>query len=205
MRMPKAMTPFSPLPKFGLLFLPLLLAGCISFGKDPPPVLLNLTAESRVAPGTLQSGPASTALLVEEPEVPQKLATNRVPVDSGPTSVAYLKGAHWVDKPAPLMQQLLAETLSARSGRLVLTDYEAAGKAREHLVGTLVEFGLDARNMEAVATYDATLLTRGEPVGKRRFEARVPVAKAESELVGRALNEAANRIAADVVTWLGTS
>lgn len=179
------------------------LSACVSFGKDPPEALLTLSADARVEPGSARIGPATTALLVEMPETPQKLATNRVPVDIDATRVAYLKDAVWVDKPAALMQKLLAETLSAKTGRLVLTDYEAAGRARERITGTLVEFGLDAPALEAVATFDATLLVRDQPVSKRRFEVRVPVAAAEAVAVGRALNEAANRIATDVAAWVG--
>ena len=35
---------------------------------------------------------------------------------TGPTSLAYLKNAFWVDTPDNLFQRLLSETISARTG-----------------------------------------------------------------------------------------
>jgi cholesterol transport system auxiliary component len=38
---------------------------------------------------------------------------------------------------------------------------------------------------------------------KRRFEARVPVAKIDAEQAGPALSQAANQVAAQVADWVG--
>lgn len=186
-----------------ILGLGVLLAACVSFSKDPPESLLSLSADAQVATGVAKSGQASESLLVERPEVPQKLETPRVPVDVDATSIAYVKDAVWVDKPAALFQKLLSETLAAQTGRLVLSDYEAAGQSRHRLTGTLVEFGVDATALEAVAIYDAAMIVRGEAIRKQRFEARIPIGAVEADPVGRGLNEAANRIAGEVVQWVG--
>jgi cholesterol transport system auxiliary component len=181
------------------------LSSCVSFGGGKAPAaLLVLSATSTVKNGTAQTGPAREALVVLQPEVPRKLDTNRVPVQVDNSSIAYLKGAIWADKPARLMQMLLMETIAAKNGRLVLNEIDAGGKAEEFVSGTLVEFGIDASSMEAVVVYDAVKLVRGKEVQKRRFETREAVSAVEAGPSGKALNKAANTVASDIAAWLGS-
>lgn len=165
--------------------------------------MLVLTAKTSVESGVMRSGSASDALVILQPEVPRKIDTNRVPVKIDDSSMAYLKDAIWADKPARLMQQLLTEIMSAKNGRLVLSEVDAGGKAQQFLSGSLIEFGLDAATMEAVIVYDAVRLVRGQPVEKRRFEARKPVSSIEAAPAGVALNDAANDIALQMADWIG--
>ena len=180
-----------------------LLAGCVSFGAKAPPALLVLTAANGVQGGAARSGATSDALIVLIPEVPRKIDTTRVPVQIDDSSIAYLKDAVWADKPARLMQLLLMETLSAKTGRLVLNEVDAGGKAQQFLTGSLIEFGIDASSMEAVIVYDAVKLVRGQAVDKRRFEARERVAEVTPALAGAALNKAANDVAVQIAAWVG--
>jgi cholesterol transport system auxiliary component len=180
------------------------LSACVSFGGKPPTALLVLTASDRVQSGTALSGEASNALVVLLPQVPRELDTNRVPVKSSETSIAYIKNAFWADKPARLMQQLLMETVAAKNGRLVLNEVDAGGKATQFLSGTLIAFTIDARNMEAVAVYDAVKLVKGQGVQKRRFETREALAVIDAPSAGIALNRAANRLASDIAMWVNT-
>lgn len=179
------------------------LAACVSFGAKAPPSLLVLTATSSVQGGAAQSGATSDAFIVLLPEVPRKIDTNRVPVQIDGSSIAYLKDAVWADKPARLMQLLLMETISAKTGRLVLNEVDAGGKAQQFLTGSLIEFGIDASSMEAVVVYDAVKLVRGQVVEKRRFEAREPVLEVAAAPAGAALNKAANDIAVQIAAWVG--
>ena len=179
------------------------LAACVSFGAKAPPSLLVLTATSSVKNGAIQSGTTSDALIILQPEVPQKINTNRVPVQVDNSSIAYLKDAVWADKPARMMQMLLMETVSAKTGRLVLNEVDAGGKAQQFLTGSLIEFGIDASAMEALVVYDAVKLVRGQIVEKKRFEARSPVSSVEATPAGAALNQAANTVAAEVAAWVG--
>jgi cholesterol transport system auxiliary component len=183
----------------------LLSSSCVSFGGGKAPAaLLVLSATNAVKNGTAQTGPAREALVVLQPEVPRKLDTNRVPVQVDNSSIAYLKGAIWADKPARLMQMLLMETIAAKNGRLVLNEIDAGGKAEEFVSGSLVEFGVDASTLEAVVIYDAVKLVRGKEVQKRRFEARTAMGAIEAGPAGNALNKAANIVASDIATWLGS-
>ncbi|HEV7233146.1 MAG TPA: ABC-type transport auxiliary lipoprotein family protein [Sphingorhabdus sp.] len=179
------------------------LGACVSFGGKAPPSLLTLTASNSVAKGTVKSGASADALIVLLPEAPRKLDNNRVPVQIDDSSLAYLKDAVWADKPARLMQLLLMETIAAKSGRLVLNETDAGGKATQYLSGSLLEFGIDASASEAVVVYDAVKMVRGLSVDKKRFEVRRPVSAVEPGPSGSALNEAANDVASQVSDWLG--
>ncbi|MGF1550726.1 MAG: ABC-type transport auxiliary lipoprotein family protein [Sphingomonadaceae bacterium] len=183
------------------LFAALLLGGCLSFGSDPPPELMTLTAQSGVSEQTTRSAPTSEAITVLTPSVAQTLRTVRVPVQIDATSVAYLKDAQWVEQPAILFGRLLAEVAAAETGRVVLDENQFVLDPGLRISGQLHRFGLDAATLEVVALYDAGF-ERDGVIRTRRFEARVPVAAAEAQLVAPALNEAANRVALEVARWI---
>jgi len=183
----------------------LALAGCISFGAKPPPSLLTLSPQTPVPVGPLQgAGAGAGTVTIAVPVVPQTLAQPRVPVQSTPTTVAYVKDAIWAEPPARLFARLLSDTLTARVGRVVLSPAQSTIDPGAQLGGELRGFGLDATTREAVVTYDATLLRNGRPgVEKRRFEARVPVAAIDAPSAATALNQAANQVAGEVADWVG--
>lgn len=178
------------------------LTACVSFGSKAPASLLTLSADANVETGASKSGLAKNALVVLTPEVPRKLDTNRVPVQIDAGNIAYLKDSVWTDKPAILVQQLLAETVAAKNGTLILNEVETAGKAERYLSGQLVEFGVDEASMEAVAIFDAVHIRKGGSIEKRRFEAREAMGEIKPRPAGEALNSAANKVASDVAAWL---
>lgn len=194
---------FSKLLRARLMALPIILSlgACVSFGGKAPPSMLVLTANDSVSAGAARTASATEVLVIQTPEVPRKLDTNRVPVQIDASSIAYLKDAFWADKPARLMQQLLSETVSAKSGNLVLNEVDAGGKAVRFISGSLLEFGVDAATNEAVVVYDAVKITRGKSTEKRRFEARRSVTAIEATSVGVALNNAANDVAGQIADW----
>lgn len=178
------------------------LSACVSLGSEPPASMLTLAADASVTAGASKSGQAKDALVVLIPEVPRKLDTNRVPVQINAGNVAYLKDSVWADKPAILLQQLVAETLAAKNGTLILSEVETAGRAENYLSGQLVEFGIDEGGMEVVAIFDAVRIRKGNPIEKRRFVAREGLSKIEPARAGEALNVAANRLAGEIAVWL---
>ena len=195
---------FSKISGARLFALPLILSlgACVSFGGKAPASMLVLTADNVMSAGTARTANAADALVIQTPEVPRKLDTNRVPVQIDASSIAYIKDAFWADKPASLMQKLLVETVSAKSSNLVLNEVDAGGKATRFLSGSLLEFGIDAATNEAVVVYDAVKIIRGSATEKRRFEARRPVTLVEAAPAGAALNAAANDVAAQVADWV---
>jgi cholesterol transport system auxiliary component len=183
--------------------LALALAGCVSLSPDPPESLLTLTAVRAAPAGAAVTGEAASALAVIEPATDQRLNVARVPVLVSDSSVAYLKDAVWVEKPARLFQRLLSETIRAGGSRLVVAEGDLGYTAANKLSGRLLEMGYDAGTGEVVVRYDAVLQAPGGQVRSQRFESRVPGVAAEVGAVGPALNEAANSVAGQVAAWVG--
>lgn len=177
------------------------LTGCLSFGAEPPPYLMTLTADQQVAAGATRTAAMGQAITIERPEVPQKLVTNRVPVDTSDTTIAYLTGAVWVDTPNELFRALLSEVVAVRTGRVVLDPASYAADPGTVIRGELREFGLDARTGEVVIRYDATI-SSAAGVRARRFEAREQVFVQDGRNVADALNRAANRLAIEFSDWV---
>lgn len=190
-------------PRLYALPLLIMLGACVSFGGKAPVSMLVLTSDNVVAAGAARTAAVADALVIQIPQVPRKLDNNRVPVQIDTSSIAYLKDAFWADKPARLMQMLLVETVSAKSGNLVLNEVDAGGKATRYLSGSLLEFGIDATTNEAVVVYDMVKIIRGSATEKRRFEARRPVNAIAPAPAGAALNAAANDVASQIAEWAG--
>lgn len=186
------------------LALPLLLSGCISFGSKPPPQLLTLQPATPIAAGETQSSAGTKTITIGVPAVPQELSAGRVPVHQGGTAIAYVKDAVWVEPPSRLFARLLADTVTSRTGRVVLSNRQSQLDPGAQLTGELRMFGVDEATGEAVVTFDATL-QRGDAAvfEKQRFEARVAVTPIAAAPVGAALNQAANQVAAQVADWVG--
>jgi len=183
--------------------LALALGGCIRLGAGKPPAsLLTLTASQALAPGNGSSGKGEDALVVYDPEVDRTLAVQRVAVTVDPSNVAYLKDALWVERPARLFGALLAETIRARGKQLVFAADDRAALSQRRLTGRLLAMGYDAGSHAVVVRYDAVRSESGK-LATRRFESRVPVARADAETVGPALNAAANAVAGEVADWIG--
>jgi cholesterol transport system auxiliary component len=181
------------------------LSACIRFGAEPPPSLLTLTPSQAVPVGNAQNSGAAKSILIAVPSVPQELAVTRVPVRATDTSLAYVKNAQWVEQPGRLFARLLSDTVTTRTGRVVLTLRQASVDPSAQLSGELRTFGMDATTNEAVVTFDAALIRveRADAVEKRRFEARVPVTAISAETVAPAINQAANQVAVEVADWVG--
>lgn len=181
----------------------LLLAGCLSFGEDPPPTLLTLTASSAAVAGSGATSEAGPTIALVEFGAPQRLNVIRVPVQVSDSEVAYLKDAVWVEKPARLFRRLIAETIRAGGDRLVIDGDEPGVGAAILLRGDVREFGYDSLTSSVVVRFDAIKSGPGEEVESRRFEAEVSGVPAEAGEVGAALNDAANEVAGQVAEWVG--
>ena len=189
--------------KTGLVLAALLsLAGCVSLGGDPPDRLISLTADEQEPVGATISGEVGQAIVVLDPEADRRIDVLRVPVQVDPSTVAYLKDAVWVERPARQFRRLLAETIRARSNRLVVegSDLEVTGKPI--VAGRLTQMGYDAQAGAVVVSFDAQILQEGGMVRTRRFQSEIPGVKADVTAVAPALNRAANDVAKQVAAWL---
>ena len=181
-----------------LLLLPL--AGCVSFGGKPPKQLMTLSATDKVAIGVTRTAASGQTVTILSPSAPAAILAPRVPVYRGGIAIAYVKDAAWVDSPARLFQRLLSETVAAKTGKIVLDLRQYTTDPGLRVQGNLLMFGIDEDKNEAVVTYEAVIV-RDKALDSRRFEARVRVGVIDATSVGPALNEAANKVAADVADW----
>ncbi|HTG38812.1 MAG TPA: ABC-type transport auxiliary lipoprotein family protein [Sphingomonas sp.] len=190
--------------KSAILLTLLPLAACIRFGAEPPPSLLTLNAASPVPVGAAADTGTARNITIRVPVAPQEVSVTRVPVRATDTSIAYVKDAQWVEPPARLFARLLSDTVTARTGYVVLSNRQANVDPGAQLTGELRQFGLDAATSQAVVTYDASLLRKGaDTFDKRRFEARVPVTAIDATNAAAGLNQAANQVATEVADWIG--
>nr|WP_246543253.1 ABC-type transport auxiliary lipoprotein family protein [Novosphingobium profundi] len=181
----------------------LALAGCVSLAPEAPDSLLRLTPEHVAPAGTTTSGKLTDALVVLDPEADRSLDALRVPVRVDASSLAYLKDAGWVEKPTRLFRGLLAETIRAENGGMVLEggDFEVTGKT--FVGGRLLEMGYEASTQSVVVRFDAVLSHRGgDEIKRKRFEAVIPGVAPKAQTVGPALNRAANDVAGQVAAWV---
>lgn len=179
-------------------------SGCITIGSKPPESLLSITSAASVPAGQTQSSGSAPTITILVPGASQAIAGVRVPVQSSETSIAYVKGAQWVEPPNRMFVRLLSDTVPARTGRIVLSSAQSYSDPGAILSGELRNFGVDAATSMAVVTFDASLIrTTGKVVEKRRFEARVPVSAIATAPVGVALNQAANQVAGEIADWVG--
>ena len=181
-----------------------LLSGCVSFGGKPPERLLALDAAHKVPSGMPRVAGNGRTLIVTEPEAPKTVDTVRVPVQTSPTSVAYVTDVQWADTPRHLFRRLLAETISATTNRVVLDTGQFSGDGGQRLTGELIDFGINEAQQSAIVTYDAMLMTpSGVALARQRFTASAPVGgKINATSVGAPLNAAANQVATDVAAWV---
>ena len=196
-----------PFAKFALpVAAALLLAGCVSIGSGGklPPTLFTLTPEKALPVGTAISGKPAEAIIVFEPETDRRLGVQRVAVQIDSANVAYLQQALWVERPARLFQNLLAETIRVRSGKLVMLADDNPGTGALRLSGRLLDIGYDARTTSVVVRFDATRTAADGTVTTKRFESVIAGVAAEALQVAPALNQASNEVAQQVAEWLAS-
>ncbi len=181
----------------------LTLGACVSLGGGKvPDTLFTLTPEKVIPAGTAISGKPADAIVVFEPETDRRLGVQRIAVQVDGSNIAYLQKAMWVERPARLFQNLLAETIRARSGRLVVMSDDNAGLGALRLSGRLLDIGYDARSMSVVVRFDAQRTEADGAVTTKRFESVISGVAPEAIQVGPALNQAGNEVAQQVAEWL---
>lgn len=180
----------------------LALSGCISFGAKPPKTLLTLVPVSTMPATTArQAGPGQTVTILY-PTTPAAINVTRVPVYDSNGTISYVKDIAWNDTPSHLFQNLVSETVAARTGRVVVDGRQYTLDPGTRISGQLLKFGIDASTTQAVVVYDAIMArSGGAGIDTRRFEARAPVSTIATGS-GSALNVAANDVAAQVAAWI---
>lgn len=178
-------------------------AGLLGGGAKTPPWLLTLTPQAPAPDSISRTAGPGEAVTIDLPVVPKEVKTNRMPVHSGPIAIAYVKDLTWVDTPDKLFQDLLTETVTRTTNRVVLDPNQSTLDPGVTISGNLTRFGYDATEGMVIVRYDAAMTRAGgKAVATRRFEAREP-ADGTAASVAPAINAAANRVALDVAQWIG--
>lgn len=181
------------------------LSGCLNLGGGKVPnQLYTLSASAHAPAGSQLSAKPADTLVVEEPETDRSLASARMAVQVTPTSVAYLKDSWWVERPARLLRNVLAEDLRVGTRRLVQLD-EDGGVGGVRLGGRLLAMGYDAHAHAAVIRLDARLSDGKGGVLMRRFEVSEPHVSPDGRDVAQALNTAAGELGNQIVQWVNES
>ena len=179
------------------------MGGLLGGGGKAPPWLLTLTPQAPAPASIARTAGPGEAVTIELPVVPKEIRTNRVPVHSGPIAIAYVKDLTWVDTPDKLFQDLLTETVTRTTNRVVLDPKQSSLDPGMTVTGNLSRFGFDAEEGMVVVRYDAAMTRAGgAAVATRRFETREP-ADGSASSVAPAINAAANRVAIEVAQWVG--
>ena len=179
------------------------MGGLLGGGGKTPPWLLTLTPQAPPPASIARTAGPGEAVTIELPVVPKEIRTNRVPVHSGPIAIAYVENLTWVDTPDKLFQDLLTETVTRTTNRVVLDPRQSSLDPGVTVTGNLSRFGYDAQEGSVIVRYDAAMTRAGgAAVATRRFEARAP-ADGTASTVGTALNAAANQVAIEVAAWVG--
>lgn len=185
------------------LSLLMLNSACVSLGTtEAPPAFLVLTAKATSNSDAVNRSSAENSVVVLIPDVPRRIDTNRIPVQINDSSIAYIQGAYWADKPAKLMQELIAETITASTGKLVLDVAQSSGLSKNTISGTLSRFGIDEQELVAIVRYDAVTINAQGEIVKHRFEARRNINMINAIEAGEALNDAANEVAMAITNWV---
>lgn len=193
------------------LLLTALLAGCgplVQIGGNSPAAVSLLTINAVTQPVPYAGPmPSSGTVGIEIPAVPVTLQTLRLPVINN-AEITYLVGATWAEQPNRQFQRLLGDTLIAK-GVAVIDARQARTPPARSLTGTLTTFSLDVTDpLKPVVRvrYDAQFSGNrtASTVMLRRFDASEPVTAQIPVEVAAALNRAANRVALDVASWIGS-
>lgn len=180
-------------------------AGLLGGGGKAPPWLLTLTPQAPAPENIARTAGPGEAVTIDTPVIPKEVRTTRVPVHEGPIAIAYVKDLTWVDIPDRLFQDLLTETVTRMTNRVVLDPNQSTLDPGVTISGNLSRFGYDAQEGMVVVRYDAAMSRAGgTAVTTRRFEAREP-ADGTAATVAPAINSAANRVAMEVAQWVGAS
>ena len=177
------------------------MGGLLGGGKAPP-WLLTLTPQAPAPESVARTAGPGEAVTIATPVIPKEIRTTRVPVHSGPIAIAYVEDLTWVDTPDRLFQDLLSETVTRMTNRVVLDPNQSALDPGLTVTGNLSRFGYDEQEGMVVVRYDAAMARAGgSAVSTRRFEAREP-ADGTAATVAPAINAAANRVAMEAAQWL---
>ena len=171
-------------------------------GQGPGPQLYNLSALEGTGAdqqmGTLR-------LLVEEPDAPRAIDSDRIALHPSQVEIKYYKDAKWSDRAPRLVQTLLVESFD-NTGSFEFVGRDSAGLTMPYLLkSSLSDFHTtyEGRRPTAVVKLKLSIIDRGKGriLAARIFESRSNAQADSIKPVVLAFDAAVNQILKDAVPW----
>jgi cholesterol transport system auxiliary component len=182
------------------------LAAC-SILPAPDPVDVYLLPTTAIAPAADDSKPRTWSLRLVRPESSGQLTGQRILVMPEPNRVSVYKGASWHESTALLIRNRLFDAFRADARVSALSTDEMRTFADFELGSELgafhSEYGSQGKTPEAVIRLDTRLIDTASRriVASHAFETREAAANSSIPAVVAAFGSAADRLAAELVTW----
>lgn len=174
----------------------LILAGC---ALAPPPETFDLSAPKH----GFAARPAKGILVVEEPSGSAPDDSDRVVVRTGRASIAFLKGAQWVDRLPKLIQDRLID--SFENANLVRSAARPTDglNADYKLFTSIRRFDISAATGEAVVQLSAKLENEhnGRVIAGQIFTGRATGQAGHGASAVHALDQALAQVMRQIVDW----
>ena len=177
------------------------LGGCAALTGSSSVPTFDLTAPREFP---RHAGGGRGQLVVNEPGALAILDTDRIVVRPGGGQVAQLAGAQWADRLPKLLQARIVQSFEnanrlravGRPGDRISADYQ--------LVIDVRSFNLTAASAASAEVEISAKIVQdrtGRVMAARVFRASVPAASSEGAEAVRAIDEAFNRVAVELVVW----
>ncbi len=182
--------------------LSLSLAGCGTLFDTAPPQLIDLSPKN-----TFEDGLPTVAwqLVVDEPNAPTAINTDRIAIRPTPLEIAYYDGVRWTDRAPAVVQTLLVESFE-NSGKILGVGRQAIGLVGDYQLRTeLREF--EARILEGAAIVHVRVVlklirtTSGQIVASEQIERQVQAASDQPGDVAVAFDDALGKVLKRAVAW----
>jgi len=142
-------------------------------------------------------------LLIPEPAALKMFDGQNIVIRSGPSSIAYLKGAQWGDRLPKIVQNKLLQSFED-TGRVGGVGTPGQGLAIDDQVVTEIrDFSIDATTNAAVVEVSVKLLNdrNGAVRASKVFQGTAPVPGTANADYVQALQTAFGQVSADIVSW----
>ena len=180
--------------------------GCVSLlpASNKAPQLFRLTAASDFP---AQAPHVSWQLLVDTPQSPAALDSDRIALSRSPTTVDYFADAAWDDRAPTLVQSLLVQSFE-NSGRITAISRESLALRADYILRPELrhfeaEYGPGGGTPAAHVQIGAKLVKMPERtiVAQRRVDTRAPARENQVPAIVEAFNTALHEGMRELVGW----
>lgn len=183
----------------------LALAGCASLlGVTPPGKLYRLTAPRNFGAGLPR---VDAQLLIDLPQAPAGIDTNRIALSRSPLSLDYFADAEWTARLPDLIQNLLLAGFE-NSGAIAAVDINPGGLRADFVLRSEIrhfEAVYDSPNgppqvwVEIIARLSA--VRQRAIIAENRFEQHAAAAANDVPAIVAAFNAASETVLRDIIVW----